>query len=201
MAANTRCASTTASLCSTSAGTPRSDRPQEGLRPRPVRVLHRAARRPARHHLPCLRVATTAPRSSPPPASATDRRRAAPGAQAFLDHDGFQCGYCTPGQICSAVGMLDEAQGRSARAHVTDGPRRQSPELTDDEIRERMSGNLCRCAAYPNIVAAASRRRRPPDDAASTYHRADRRRGRAVTAVADRPDAVFLGGGTNSSTT
>ncbi|KUI44895.1 (2Fe-2S)-binding protein [Mycobacterium sp. IS-1590] len=77
-----------------------------------------------------------------------------PVAQAFLDHDGFQCGYCTPGQICSAVGMLDEVKS-GAPSHVTDDLE-QPPELSDEEIRERMSGNLCRCAAYPNIVAAIS---------------------------------------------
>lgn len=75
-----------------------------------------------------------------------------PVAQAFLDHDGFQCGYCTPGQICSAVGMLDEVKSGSP-SHVSDDLE-DSPELTDAEIRERMSGNLCRCAAYPNIVDA-----------------------------------------------
>ncbi|WP_029106037.1 2Fe-2S iron-sulfur cluster-binding protein [Mycobacterium sp. URHD0025] len=75
-----------------------------------------------------------------------------PVAQAFYDEDGFQCGYCTPGQICSAVGMLDEAKA-GAPSFVTDDLE-LSPVLTDDEIRERMSGNLCRCAAYPNIVAA-----------------------------------------------
>ena len=75
-----------------------------------------------------------------------------PVAQAFLDHDGFQCGYCTPGQICSAVGMLDEAKS-GVPSHVTEHLE-ASPHLDDDEIRERMSGNLCRCAAYPNIVAA-----------------------------------------------
>ena len=64
-----------------------------------------------------------------------------PLQQAFIDHDAFQCGYCTPGQICSAVGMLAEAR-------ADDAP------LTDDEIRERMSGNLCRCGAYANIVPA-----------------------------------------------
>jgi xanthine dehydrogenase YagT iron-sulfur-binding subunit len=72
--------------------------------------------------------------------------------QAFLDHDGFQCGYCTPGQICSAVGMFGEAKAGHP-SHVTKdltGP----VELTDEEIRERMSGNLCRCGAYVNIVAA-----------------------------------------------
>jgi xanthine dehydrogenase YagT iron-sulfur-binding subunit len=75
-----------------------------------------------------------------------------PVATAFLEHDGFQCGYCTPGQICSAVGMLDEVKA-GAPSHVTDDLE-QPPELSDAEIRERMSGNLCRCAAYPNIVAA-----------------------------------------------
>src|SRR5467141_3899294 len=60
-----------------------------------------------------------------------------PLQQAFIDHDGFQCGYCTPGQICSAAGLIAEGKAKSA-----------------DEIRELMSGNICRCAAYPNIVAA-----------------------------------------------
>ncbi|MEW5809679.1 MAG: 2Fe-2S iron-sulfur cluster-binding protein [Actinomycetota bacterium] len=75
-----------------------------------------------------------------------------PVAQAFQDEDAFQCGYCTPGQICSAVGMLDEIKS-GAPSFVTDDLD-STPELSDDEIRERMSGNLCRCAAYPNIVAA-----------------------------------------------
>jgi xanthine dehydrogenase YagT iron-sulfur-binding subunit len=75
-----------------------------------------------------------------------------PVAQAFLEHDGFQCGYCTPGQICSAVGMLDELKS-GAPSHVG-ADLEQAAEPTDAEIRERMSGNLCRCAAYPNIVAA-----------------------------------------------
>ena len=78
-----------------------------------------------------------------------------PVAQAFLDEDAFQCGYCTPGQICSAVGMLEEAKA-GAPSFVTDNLE-EPTELTDDEIRERMSGNLCRCAAYPNIVAAIVR--------------------------------------------
>jgi xanthine dehydrogenase YagT iron-sulfur-binding subunit len=79
-----------------------------------------------------------------------------PVHKAFIDHDGLQCGYCTPGQICSAVGMLEEARAGHP-SHVTedleaglDG----GAELTDEEIRERMSGNLCRCGAYTNIVAA-----------------------------------------------
>ncbi|KAF0845451.1 2Fe-2S iron-sulfur cluster-binding protein [Nocardia caishijiensis] len=75
-----------------------------------------------------------------------------PVQQAFLDHDGFQCGYCTPGQICSAVGMLEEVKA-GAPSHVT-ADLTESIELTDSEIRERMSGNLCRCGAYPHIVAA-----------------------------------------------
>ncbi|MFJ2667785.1 2Fe-2S iron-sulfur cluster-binding protein [Nocardia fluminea] len=75
-----------------------------------------------------------------------------PVQRAFLDHDGFQCGYCTPGQICSAVGMLDEVKA-GAPSHVTADPAVEIV-LTADEIRERMSGNLCRCGAYPNIVAA-----------------------------------------------
>jgi xanthine dehydrogenase YagT iron-sulfur-binding subunit len=75
-----------------------------------------------------------------------------PMQQAFLEHDGFQCGYCTPGQVCSAVGMLEEVRAGHP-SHVTDDLGSE-PELSDDEIRERMSGNLCRCAAYPNILAA-----------------------------------------------
>jgi xanthine dehydrogenase YagT iron-sulfur-binding subunit len=64
-----------------------------------------------------------------------------PLKQAFVEHDAFQCGYCTPGQICSAAGMLDEA-------------RAEDVELDEHEIRERMSGNICRCGAYRNIVPA-----------------------------------------------
>jgi xanthine dehydrogenase YagT iron-sulfur-binding subunit len=75
-----------------------------------------------------------------------------PVQQAFLREDGFQCGYCTPGQICSAVGMLDEVRAGHP-SHVTKNLN-GAVQLTDDEIRERMSGNLCRCGAYVNIVAA-----------------------------------------------
>lgn len=74
--------------------------------------------------------------------------------QAFLDHDGFQCGYCTPGQICSAAGLLDEAGAGWPSAVTADV--RTAPALDEEEIRERMSGNLCRCGAYVNIVAAIS---------------------------------------------
>lgn len=72
---------------------------------------------------------------------------------AFIDHDALQCGYCTPGQICSAKAMLDEA-GRGAASAVTPDVRTTSIALSDEEIRERMSGNICRCGAYQNIVAA-----------------------------------------------
>ncbi|UYW30182.1 aldehyde dehydrogenase iron-sulfur subunit PaoA [Methylorubrum extorquens] len=71
---------------------------------------------------------------------------------AFLHHDGYQCGYCTPGQICSAAGMFSELEA-GWPSHVTDDIT-QKALLTDQEIRERMSGNICRCSAYPNIVAA-----------------------------------------------
>ncbi len=73
---------------------------------------------------------------------------------AFVKHDGYQCGYCTPGQICSAVGMLDEV-GQGIPSHVT-GDLNARPLLSVDELRERMSGNICRCGAYSNIVEAIS---------------------------------------------
>jgi xanthine dehydrogenase YagT iron-sulfur-binding subunit len=84
-----------------------------------------------------------------------------PVQQAFLDHDGYQCGYCTPGQVCSVVGMLEEARAGHpslvtedlAGGGGADDEGRGVP-LTDDEVRERMSGNLCRCGAYPGILAA-----------------------------------------------
>jgi xanthine dehydrogenase YagT iron-sulfur-binding subunit len=71
----------------------------------------------------------------------------------FVEHDGFQCGYCTSGQICSAIGMLAESR-QGMPSYVTADLTQPAAELTDVEIRERMSGNICRCAAYPNIVAA-----------------------------------------------
>jgi len=76
-----------------------------------------------------------------------------PMQAAFIAKDGFQCGYCTPGQICSAVGMLAEVEAGWA-SHATTDIAAERPDLTDAEIRERMAGNLCRCSAYPNIVAA-----------------------------------------------
>lgn len=75
-----------------------------------------------------------------------------PMQQAFIEHDGFQCGYCTPGQICSAVGMLSEFRSGAPSAVTETGA--ASGELTDAELRERMSGNLCRCGAYVGIREA-----------------------------------------------
>ena len=75
----------------------------------------------------------------------------APLQQAFIRHDGFQCGYCTPGQIVSATAMLEEVRCGWPSQVSED---LNDPELTDDEIRERMAGNICRCSCYPNIVEA-----------------------------------------------
>ncbi|MGI9170664.1 MAG: 2Fe-2S iron-sulfur cluster-binding protein [Caulobacteraceae bacterium] len=82
----------------------------------------------------------------------------APGAlhalqAAFVEHDGFQCGYCTPGQICSAVGMAEELE-RGVPSFVSQDVAAERFALTDEELRERMSGNLCRCGAYNGIVDA-----------------------------------------------
>jgi xanthine dehydrogenase YagT iron-sulfur-binding subunit len=76
-----------------------------------------------------------------------------PLQQAFLTRDAFQCGYCTPGQICSAMGMLAEA-ARGEPSQATEDLAAEAIDLTDEEIRERMSGNICRCSAYPQILDA-----------------------------------------------
>jgi xanthine dehydrogenase YagT iron-sulfur-binding subunit len=76
-----------------------------------------------------------------------------PMQRSFIEHDAFQCGYCTPGQIVSAAGMLEEAEA-GWPSHVTEDLDAEAVTLDDEEIRERMSGNLCRCAAYANIVPA-----------------------------------------------
>jgi xanthine dehydrogenase YagT iron-sulfur-binding subunit len=77
-----------------------------------------------------------------------------PVQAAFLEHDAYQCGYCTSGQICSAAGLLEEVALGEPSAVTPALDRIADVELTDDEIRERMSGNLCRCGGYTNIVAA-----------------------------------------------
>ncbi|OKJ72985.1 (2Fe-2S)-binding protein [Streptomyces sp. CB02460] len=87
-----------------------------------------------------------------------DGDRLHPVQQAFLDLDGYQCGYCTPGQICSALAVIEEhAAGWPSAATEDVRPEAGAPALTPDEIRERMSGNLCRCGAYTQIVQAVAR--------------------------------------------
>ena len=93
------------------------------------------------------------------------RRSAIHCRTAFVGNDGFQCGYCTSGQICSAIGMLAEHRAGAPSAvteHLATGP----VELSDAEIRERMSGNLCRCGAYNGIVSAIGVAARIPRDEA-----------------------------------
>ena len=106
-----------------------------------------------RRHLTCLALAAAFDGSQVVTAAALGGGDALHRVQeAFLEHDAYQCGYCTPGQVGSAVGGLDEAE-RGHPSHVTEDLE-GDVELTDDEIRERMSGNLCRCGAYPGILAA-----------------------------------------------
>ena len=106
------------------------------MRPGPMRRLHSAGRWPPRRLVPDIG------RHEGRQEVTTIEGLAKDGAlhplqQAFIDHDAFQCGYCTPGQICSAVGLIAEGKAKTAA-----------------EIRELMSGNICRCGAYTNIVAA-----------------------------------------------
>lgn len=92
-----------------------------------------------------------------------------PVQAAFIDHDGFQCGYCTPGQICASVALLDEIKRGCASAVTSDLNRPpQFAELSEAEIKERLSGNLCRCSAYNGIVAAVQQAagQTPPSAAA-----------------------------------
>ena len=79
-----------------------------------------------------------------------------PLQQAFIEHDGFQCGYCTPGQICSAVGMAREAR-RGCPSHVTKDLAAETVSLSREELQERMSGNLCRCGAHNGIIDAIAK--------------------------------------------
>ena len=77
-----------------------------------------------------------------------------PVQASFLEHDGYQCGYCTPGQITSAVALLSESKKGELSQVSWETGKSSNPTMTDEEIKERMSGNICRCGAYPNIVAA-----------------------------------------------
>jgi xanthine dehydrogenase YagT iron-sulfur-binding subunit len=111
-----------------------------------------------------------------------------PMQAAFIKHDGFQCGYCTPGQICSAVALLQEAKNGDA-SHVTKNLRSnaRNVKLTDEEIKERMSGNICRCGAYPGIVAAI-REVQSGRETAQTWHFATDEEIAAVMNKEDRND-------------
>jgi xanthine dehydrogenase YagT iron-sulfur-binding subunit len=106
-----------------------------------------------RRHLTCLALAAAYDGAELVTAAGlADGDALHPVQQAFLDHDGYQCGYCTPGQVCSAVGVLDELR-RGDPSHVSPDLLAEA-EATDEELRERMSGNLCRCGAYVGILAA-----------------------------------------------
>ena len=170
----------------------RAHRRQEGLRPRPVRRLHRAAST-AGGSTPAWprRRRTTAPTSRPSRAwpTATTCTRCSRRSSSTTPSS---AATARPGQICSAVGMLDEA-ARGWPSAVTDDLA-PTAELDDDEIRERMSGNLCRCGAYANIVAGDRARSAPMRPFA--YERAAdaARRGRRRSPA---PGARYLGGGTN----
>ncbi|MFJ3038081.1 MULTISPECIES: 2Fe-2S iron-sulfur cluster-binding protein [Streptomyces] len=107
-----------------------------------------------------------------------------PVQQAFLDLDGYQCGYCTPGQICSAIAVIEEhAAGWPSAATEDVRPEAGPPPLTPDEIRERMSGNLCRCGAYVSIVRAVTRAAEAHAAEAPAGDRADRRETTEETAA------------------
>jgi len=107
-----------------------------------------------RRHLTCLALAVAYDGAEVVTAAglAGDGDVLHPVQEAFLAHDGYQCGYCTPGQVCSAVGVIEEAK-QGHPSHVTEDLE-ADVELDDDEIRERMSGNLCRCGAYVGILDA-----------------------------------------------
>ncbi|MEU8352423.1 2Fe-2S iron-sulfur cluster-binding protein, partial [Streptomyces sp. NPDC048845] len=104
-----------------------------------------------------------------------------PVQQAFLDLDGYQCGYCTPGQICSAIAVIEEHAASWPSAATDDvRPEAGPPALTPDEIRERMSGNLCRCGAYVSIVQAVTRAAEAHEAAAREDDRAETVKGAAA---------------------
>lgn len=105
-----------------------------------------------RRQLSCLALAVAHDGAEIVTAAGLDDGDLHPVQQAFITHDGFQCGYCTPGQVCSVVGMLAEAEAGHP-SHVTEDLGAPT-ELSDAEIRERLSGNLCRCGAYVGILDA-----------------------------------------------
>ena len=117
-----------------------------------------------------------------------------PMQAAFVKHDGYQCGYCTPGQICSAVAVLEEIKA-GIPSHVS-GDLTAQPQATAAEIRERMSGNICRCGAYSNIVEAITEVAGRPVMKPFTYERAKSPAEAAATAARIQ-GAKFIAGGTN----
>jgi xanthine dehydrogenase YagT iron-sulfur-binding subunit len=112
-----------------------------------------------RRALSCLQLAVAAEdRAVTTIEGVADGDQLHPVQQAFLDLDGYQCGYCTPGQVCSAVAVIEEhAAGWPSAATADVRPEAGVAPLTEEEIRERMSGNLCRCGAYVSIVQAVAR--------------------------------------------
>ncbi|MFH9071221.1 (2Fe-2S)-binding protein [Streptomyces alboflavus] len=111
-----------------------------------------------RRSLSCLQLAVAADgREITTIEGVADGDRLHPVQQAFLDLDGYQCGYCTPGQICSAIAVIEEHAAGWPSAATADVGAEAAPPLDPDEIRERMSGNLCRCGAYVSIVRAVAR--------------------------------------------
>ncbi|MFJ6656900.1 2Fe-2S iron-sulfur cluster-binding protein [Streptomyces sp. NPDC091377] len=120
-----------------------------------------------RRALSCLRLAVTAEGSEITTVEGlAEGDRLHPVQQAFLDLDGYQCGYCTPGQICSALAVIEEhAAGWPSAATEDIRPEARTTALTPEEIRERMSGNLCRCGAYVAIVEAVAHAAQPQSDA------------------------------------
>ncbi|MCT9004700.1 (2Fe-2S)-binding protein [Streptomyces sp. NPDC054766] len=117
-----------------------------------------------RRALSCLQLAVAAEgRAITTIEGVADGERLHPVQRAFLELDGYQCGYCTPGQICSALGMLAEhADGWPSAVTADVRPEAEPPPLSAEEIRERMSGNLCRCGAYVQIAQAVARAAESP---------------------------------------
>ena len=113
-----------------------------------------------------------------------------PMQTAFIKHDAFQCGYCTSGQICSAVALLEEAKsGEASRLTANVGSTKRNLRLSDEEISERMSGNVCRCGAYPGIVAAVGEVQ-SGRQTAQTWHFATDEEIAAVMREEDKNDAT-----------